>query len=178
MAGSLWACIGGTALLACSVSPVVATGGVGESTATGRSGSLCTSAMAPDGLILTRDSTGRVPVFLRNTRPFRRVSTRVQAIQRLYASVCSLRPPQHDPSGRPLVLTCNSWPVEIHLVFLHRGRRLLRLTAATGGCPVVVRAAHAFRGATLYFTGRIPFWMLVARAAGLRRAALLPYPSG
>lgn len=163
--------------LTCSPSLGTVGSGGGFPAASTTSERLCVSSLPPDMLIVTRDSVGKVPSFLMNTRPFTRLSRAGPAIKRLYRVVCSLRPPARDRTGRPFVLTCNSWPVEVHLVFLHRGHRELRLTAATGGCPVVARASHVFRGARLFFTGRVHLWALIARAVGVQKAALLPYPA-
>jgi len=171
------ACIGAVLLLACSASPSLAKNLGGGAPVNIHSGSPCVSSLLPDKLILVRNSVGQVQPFLTNTRPFTRVSTAVGAIRRLYVAVCSMRPPVRDPKGRPFILTCNASTVEIHLIFIYRGRRELLLTAATGGCPVIMRAAHAFRGGPLWFTGQIPFWSLVAQATAIRKADLLPYPT-
>jgi len=170
------ACIAAVLLLACSASPGLATSLDGGAPINIHSGSPCVSALLPDKFILVRDSVGQVQPFLMNTRPFTRVSTAVGAIGRLYAAVCSMRPPVRPPKGLPFMLSCNASTVEIHLNFMYRGQRELLLTAATGGCPVVMRAPQAFRGGPLWFTGQIRFCSLVAQATGIRKADLLPYP--
>lgn len=175
---ALCACVGISLLVLSSTSISLARGAVRPSASSPSHGNLCLSSAPPDGLVVTRNAVGQIPTYLKNAGPLRRTSDARTAIQRLYRGLCSLRPPVPDRNGRPLVLTCNFWPVEIHLLFTHRGHPELRLSADTGGCPVVVaRAPHVFHGATLYFTGRVPFWPLVARATGLSQAALLPYPA-
>jgi hypothetical protein len=139
---------------------------------------LCAAKATPTELIATRDSVGRVPSFLKHAQPFTRSSRRMLAIQRLYAAVCSLRVLTTSASGKPSVLSCNSWGVEVHLVFLRDKQRLLRVTADTAGCPLLYRAPRAFRGGSVYFMGHIPFWSLVAHALRVPKGDILPQPTG
>ncbi len=137
-------------------------------------GGLCVSPLIPDRLVAVRDSIGRAPNFLKNVQPFTRVSRRARAIRQLYFAICSLRPVPTSTHGKPSVVPCNSYGVEIRLVFWHGLHRLLRVTQDTGNCLLLFRAPHALRGGPAHATGHIPFWVLVARALGTHQADILP----
>ncbi len=132
------------------------------------------SPQVPNRLVAVRDSIGRAPTFLNNVQPFKRISRKTEAIRHLYSVICSLSPIPSSTNAKPLVLTCNSYGVEIHLYFWHGRHLLLRVTQDTGNCFLLFRAPHALHGEPAYATNHVPIWALVAHALGVREAVILP----
>ena len=157
-----------------SCGSVTTASGLGDPAVSTANGSLCVSPLIPDRLVAVRDSIGRPPNCLTNVQPFTRVSRRAGAIRHLYSAICSLKSVPTSTNGRPSVLPCDSYGVEIRLIFWHGLHRLLRVTQDTGNCLLLFRAPHALRGGQAYATGQIPFWGLVARALGTRETNILP----
>lgn len=174
MALILRLCLITTLYLGLSDGATTAQGLSGGSTVAITNAGPCVSPLIPDRLVAVRNTLGKAPNFLTNVQPFVRVSRRAAAIQKLYATICALKRVPSSVNGKPVVVSCNSYGVEIHLTFFHGSLALLRVTQDTGNCFFLFRAPHAFHGGLSYNTSNIPFWALVAGTLGTSQANILP----